>query len=73
MHVKILRFMTKIFLIGLVLEEVRFFRVVLRLRGMEKNFELGQKIYIFFFIMNPLYEPILVFPKFDPLTTSGMA
>jgi hypothetical protein len=73
MHVKILRFMTKIFLIGLVLEEVRFFRVVLRLRGMEKNFELGQKIYIFFSFMNPLYEPILVFPKFDPLTTSGMA
>ncbi len=23
--------------------------------------------------MNPLYEPILVFPKFDPLTASGMA
>jgi len=55
MHVKILRFMTKIFLIGLVLEEVRFFRVVLRLRGMGKNFELGQKIYIFFFI----YEPFI--------------
>jgi hypothetical protein len=47
--------MTKIFLIGLVLEEVRFFRVVLRLRGMEKNFELGQKIYFFFFI----YEPFI--------------
>jgi hypothetical protein len=23
--------------------------------------------------MNPLYETILVFPKFDPLTASGMA
>ena len=23
--------------------------------------------------MNPLYEPILVFPKFDPLTAPGMA
>ncbi len=23
--------------------------------------------------MNPLYEPILVFSKFDPLTASGMA
>jgi hypothetical protein len=22
--------------------------------------------------MNPLYEPILVFPKFDPLTASEM-
>ena len=54
MHVKILRFMTKIFLIGLVLEEVRFFRVVLRLRGMEKNFELGQKIFLVFFMYEPL-------------------
>ncbi len=23
--------------------------------------------------MNPLYEPILVFPKFDPITAPGMA
>ncbi len=23
--------------------------------------------------MNPLYEPILVFPKFDPLTAPGLA
>ncbi len=23
--------------------------------------------------MNPSYEPILVFPKFDPLTAPGMA
>jgi hypothetical protein len=38
----------------------------------EKNFELGQK-YFFFSFMNPLYEPIPVFPKFDPLTASGMA
>jgi hypothetical protein len=41
---------------------------------MKKKFELGQKNYFLFFsFMNPLYEPILVFPKFDPLTASGMA
>ena len=41
---------------------------------MKKNFELGQKVFfIFFSFMNPLHEPILVFPKFDPLTASGMA
>jgi hypothetical protein len=35
-------------LIGPVLGEVRFSHGVLRLRGMKKNFELGQKKYIFF-------------------------
>ncbi len=61
-------------MIGPVLGEVGFFRVVLRLRGMKKNFELGQKnIFCFFLFMNILYEPILVFPKFDPLTAPGMA
>jgi hypothetical protein len=35
---------------------------------MKKNFELGQKIFYFFSFMNPLYELILVFPKFDSLT-----
>ena len=61
-------------MIGPVLEELRFFRVVLRLRGMKKIFELGQKNILFFFsFMIPLYEPILVFPKFDPLTAPGMA
>jgi hypothetical protein len=42
----------------------------------EKIFELGQlgqKNSIFFSFMNPLYEPILVFPKFNPLTAPGMA
>jgi hypothetical protein len=29
--------------------------------------------YTFFSFMNPLYESILVFPKFDPLTATGMA
>ncbi len=73
-YVKILRFCKKNFLIGPVLEQVRFFRVVLRLRGMEKNFELGKKnIFFIFLFMNPLYELILVFPKFDPLTAPEMA
>jgi hypothetical protein len=67
-------YFAKKFLNGPVLGEVRFFRVVLRLRGMKKNFELGQKIFLFFFsFMNPFCEPIPVFPKFDPLTASGMA
>jgi hypothetical protein len=46
----------------------------LRLRGMKTFFELGQKDILFFFsFMNPLYEPILVFPKFDQLTAPGTA
>jgi hypothetical protein len=36
-------------LIGPVLGEVRFFRVVLRLRGMKKYFELGQNNIFGFF------------------------
>ncbi len=42
-YVKILRFYKKKFLIGPLLGEVRFFHVVLGLRGMRKNFELGPK------------------------------
>ena len=57
-----------------VLEEVRFFRVVLGLRGMKKKFGARPKKYFFIFLfVNPLYELILVFPKFDPLTAPGMA
>jgi hypothetical protein len=41
--------------------ELRLFRVF------KKN------ILFFFSFMIPLYEPILVFPKFDPLTAPGMA
>jgi hypothetical protein len=41
--------MSKFSLIGPVLGEVRFFRVVFRLRGMKKNFELGQKNIFDFF------------------------
>jgi hypothetical protein len=40
----------------------------------EKKFRARSKHYFLFFsFMNPLYDPILVFPKFDPLTVSGMA
>jgi hypothetical protein len=42
-HVKILRLYQKKFLIGPSLGEVRFFCVVLGLRGMKTNFELGSK------------------------------
>ena len=54
--------------------ELRLFRVVLGLRRMKKIFELGQKMFYFFSsFVNPLYEPILVFPKFDQINASGMA
>ena len=47
--------------------------LVLGLRGMKKIFELGQiNIFLFFLFMNPLYELILVFPRFDPFTAPGM-
>ncbi len=39
-----------------------------------KKFWARSKIFFLFFsFMNPLYDPILVFSKFDPLTASGMA
>ncbi len=51
--VKILRFYKNNFLIGPLLGEVRFFRVVLGLRGMRKNFELCKKKKFFFFNYGP--------------------
>jgi hypothetical protein len=54
-YVKILRFCKKNLLIGPVLEEVRFFCVVLGLRGMKKMFELGQKNIFLFFYLWTLY------------------
>jgi hypothetical protein len=54
-------------LFGPLLRELRFFRI-------KKKFEGGQNFFIFLFsFMNPLYEPIVIFPKFDPLTASEMA
>ncbi len=61
----------KKFLIGPLLGEVRFFRVVLGLSGMKKNFELGQKFFFFSLIMDPKYDPILVFGKFNQLNAPG--
>ncbi len=44
------------------------------LRRMKKIFEIGKKNILFFSsFLNPLYDPILNFPKFDPLTAPGMA
>jgi hypothetical protein len=51
-YVKILRFYKKIFWLGHYWE-VRFFRVVLGLRGMKINFELGPKNFFFFFNFGP--------------------
>ncbi len=71
---KYIDFAKKNFLIGPVLEEVRFFCIVLGLRGMKKIFELGQKKYFFIFLfINPLNELILIFSNFDKLTAPGMA
>ena len=61
-------------MIGAILGEVRFFRIVLGLRGMKKNFEVGQKN--FFFLnsyMTLKYLLIIDFPKFEPLTAAEMA
>jgi hypothetical protein len=48
MSKKILRFYKKTFLIGPLLGEVRFFRIVLGLRKMKKNFEVGNFFFFFF-------------------------
>ncbi len=52
-YVQILRFYKKKLLIGPLLGEIRFFRVVLGLRRMRKNFELGKKFFFFFFNYGP--------------------
>ena len=71
-YVKILKFYKKNFLIGPLLGEVRVFREVLGLRRMKKNFELGQKKFFFLSsIMDPKYDPILVFWKFNQLNAPG--
>ncbi len=73
-YVKILRFYKKKILIGPFWGEVRFFRVVLGLRGIKIVFNLGPKKFFFSTsYMTPLYLLKKVFPKFDPLTASGMA
>ena len=40
----------------------------------KKKFWVRSKFFYFFFsFVNPFYEPILVFPKFDQITAPGMA
>ncbi len=71
-YVKILRFYKKKFLIGPLLGEVRFFRVVLGLRGMKKNIWARSKKKFFpSLILDPKYDPILVFWKFNQLNAPG--
>jgi hypothetical protein len=57
-------------LIGPLLGEVRFFRVVLRTTGNKKIFELG-KIFFSSSIMNREYDPLQIFRKFNQLNASG--
>ncbi len=70
-YVKILRFHKKFFLIGAILGEVRVFPVVLGLRGMKKNFELGQKFFFFSSILGPKYDLIIIFRKYKQFHASG--
>ncbi len=59
-------------MIGPLLGEVRFFRVVLELRGIKKNFELGpQKFFSSSSILDPKCDSILVFGKFNQLNAPG--
>ncbi len=60
-YVKILSFYKKKFLIGPLLGEVWFFRVVLGLRGMKKNFEVGQQK---FFLLLQLWTLNMTLYKF---------
>ncbi len=60
------------FIFGPLGGEVGLFRVVLRLRGMKIVFNLGKKFFFYKSYMTPLYLLKFVFPKFDPLTLTGM-
>jgi hypothetical protein len=69
-YVKILSFYKKKFWIGPLLGEVQFFRVVLGLRGMKKLFELGPKIFFFFFNYGPSIWPYTSFLKIQSMKCS---
>jgi hypothetical protein len=61
-------------LIGPLWGELRLFRVVLTLRGMNKIFKIGQPFFLFLkSYMTLKYLLIIDFPKFDPLTAAEMA
>jgi hypothetical protein len=60
------------FLIGPLLGEVRFFRVVLGLRGMKKIFELGKNFLVFFLQLWTLnMTQYYFFGKFNQLNAPG--
>ncbi len=59
-------------MIGPLWGELRLFRVVLRLRGMNKFFKIGKKIVFLKSYMILKYLLIRNFPKFDPLTAADM-
>jgi hypothetical protein len=59
-------------LIGPLWGKLRLFRVVLGLRGMKKNFKLGQKFFFQKSYMTLKYLLIIDFPKFEPLTVAEM-
>jgi hypothetical protein len=50
--------------------EVGLFRIFLRLRGIKIVFNLGQ---IFYFIFYRIFAKNSFFPKFVPLSVTGMA
>ncbi len=61
-------------MIGPLWGELRLFRVVLRLRGMKKNFKIGNKKKLFLkSYMTLKYLLIIDFPKYNPLTAAEMA
>jgi hypothetical protein len=49
------------------------FPVILILSGIKKNLKLGQIFFLSESYMTLLYLLIIVLPKFDPLTATGMA
>jgi hypothetical protein len=71
-YVQILRFYPKKFWLGHYWGRYDFPRS-LRTTQNEKKFWVRSKFFFFFSFVNPLYEPILVFPKFDPITAPRMA
>ena len=69
-----LRFCLKKILVGPLLGEIGLFCVYSDYAEQKHFSELGKKkIFFFKSQMFPLYLLIIVFPKFDPLTATGMA
>ncbi len=72
-YVKILRFYRKFFFVCDIIGGVTIFPRGPRTTQNEKKFWGRSKNFFFFLQMNPLYEPILVFRKFDLFTAYVMA